>query len=202
MVAAFELLAVWLGRARGTLSDELATEIIGALRATPGLIEDAINERGHIAKVAESFKGHTDYLFLGRGINFPTALEGALKLKEISYIHAEAYATGEMKHGPIALIDDKMPVVVVATASELYEKTVSNIQEVKARDGIIIALANHDDEEISKHADYVIRVPKTHELVSPLVNVVALQLLAYETANRLGLDVDQPRNLAKSVTVE
>ena len=202
MVAAFELLAVWLGRARGTLADEQAADIIQALRATPGLIEEALKERFNIAKVAEAFKGHSDYLFLGRGINFPTALEGALKLKEISYIHAEAYATGEMKHGPIALIDEQMPVVTVATASELYDKTVSNVQEVKARDGVVIALANPEDEQIEKHADYVIHAPKTHELVSPLVNVVALQLLAYETANRLGLDVDQPRNLAKSVTVE
>ncbi len=202
MVAAFELLAVWLGRARGTLSDAKAAAIISALRATPGLVEEALQQRPHIAEIAESFKGCADYLFLGRGINFPTALEGALKLKEISYIHAEAYATGEMKHGPIALIDADMPVVTIATASELYEKTVSNIQEVKARDGVVIALANPNDTAIHQHADYVITAPETHELVSPLVNVVALQLLAYETANRLNLDVDQPRNLAKSVTVE
>jgi len=202
MVAAFELVAIWLGRARGTLRDEEAAEIIKALRATPSLIEDAIKERDNIAKIAEQFKTYKDFLFLGRGINFPTSLEGALKLKEISYIHAEAYATGEMKHGPIALIDDQMPVVCIATASELYEKTVSNIQEVRARDGIVIALANHEDENIQKHADYVMYAPKTHELVSPLVNVIAMQLLAYETANRLNLDVDQPRNLAKSVTVE
>ena len=202
MVAAFELLAIWLGRARGTLQDSEAREIISALRATPGLVEDAFKEREAIAKIAETFKDRADFLFLGRGINFPTALEGALKLKEISYIHAEAYATGEMKHGPIALIDEKMPVLVVATASELYEKTVSNIQEVKARDGVLIALASEGDTEIGKHAENVIFVPKTHELVSPIVNVVALQLLAYETANRLNLDVDQPRNLAKSVTVE
>jgi glutamine---fructose-6-phosphate transaminase (isomerizing) len=202
MVAAFNLLAVWLGRARGTLADKLASEIISALRATPGLVEDALREREEIVQIAEAFKGKSDYLFLGRGINFPTALEGALKLKEISYIHAEAYATGEMKHGPIALIDSDMPVVVVATASTLYDKTVSNIQEVKAREGIVIALANPDDTTIAAQADYAITVPQTHELVSPIVNVVALQLLAYETAHRLGLDVDQPRNLAKSVTVE
>ena len=202
MVAAFELLAIWLGRARGTLSDADARDLIAALRATPGLVEDALKGREAIAKVADTFKDRSDFLFLGRGINFPTAMEGALKLKEISYIHAEAYATGEMKHGPIALIDKAMPVLVVATASELYEKTISNIQEVKARDGVLIALASEGDTEISKHAENVIFVPKTHELVSPLVNVVALQLLAYETANRLNLDVDQPRNLAKSVTVE
>ena len=202
MVAAFELIAIWLGRARGTLNDADAASLIHALRQTPGLLEDALKEREHIAQVAERFKGHSDYLFLGRSINFPTALEGALKLKEISYIHAEAYATGEMKHGPIALIDDQMPVVAVATASALYDKTISNLQEVKARDGIVIALANPEDTQIETHADVVIRVPQTHELVSPLVNVVAMQLLAYETASRLGCDVDQPRNLAKSVTVE
>ena len=202
MIAAFELIAIWLGRARGTLNDADAAALIYALRQTPGLLEDALEEREHIAQVAERFKGHSDYLFLGRSINFPTALEGALKLKEISYIHAEAYATGEMKHGPIALIDNEMPVVAVATASALYEKTISNLQEVKARDGIVIALANPNDTQIGAHADVVIRAPQTHELVSPLVNVVAMQLLAYETAARLGCDVDQPRNLAKSVTVE
>jgi glucosamine--fructose-6-phosphate aminotransferase (isomerizing) len=202
MVAAFHLLAIWLGRSRGTLPDPLAQELIGALRATPGMVEEVFKVRETIVQIAEAFKGKNDYLFLGRGINFPTALEGALKLKEISYIHAEAYATGEMKHGPIALIDDDMPVVVIATASALYDKTVSNIQEIKARDGIVIALANPGDATIAAQADYVIPVPQTHELVSPLINVVALQLLAYETAHRLGLDVDQPRNLAKSVTVE
>jgi len=193
---------VWLGRRLGRLSEERASELIYALRHTPNLIEAVLEERDAIAEVAEAFKGKSDYLFLGRGINFPTAMEGALKLKEISYIHAEAYATGEMKHGPIALIDENMPVVAVATASKLYDKTVSNLQEVKARDGIVIALANAGDKVIRQHADFVITVPETDELVSPLVNVVALQLLAYETAARLGLDVDQPRNLAKSVTVE
>jgi glucosamine--fructose-6-phosphate aminotransferase (isomerizing) len=202
MLAAFELFAIWLGRARNVLSNEKAAEIIHELRTLPGLVEKALEERPSIANIAEAFKGKNDYLFLGRGINYPIALEGALKLKEISYIHAEAYATGEMKHGPIALIDSDMPVVTVATASELYEKTVSNIQEVRARDGIVIALANPSDQHIKKHANYIINVPQTHELVSPIVNVVSMQLLAYETASRLGLDVDQPRNLAKSVTVE
>lgn len=202
MVAAFELLALWLGRRLGRLDVERASELIYALRHTPNLIEAVLEQRDAIAEIAEAFKGKSDYLFLGRGINFPTAMEGALKLKEISYIHAEAYATGEMKHGPIALIDENMPVVAVATASKLYSKTVSNLQEVKARDGIVIALANAGDKVIGQHADFVITVPETDELVSPLVNVVALQLLAYETAARLGLDVDQPRNLAKSVTVE
>ncbi|MDQ3459421.1 MAG: glutamine--fructose-6-phosphate transaminase (isomerizing) [Deinococcota bacterium] len=202
MVAAFELLALWLGRARAELSDERAAELIAELRRLPKLVETALETRARVAEIAESFKGRSDYLFLGRGVNYPTALEGALKLKEISYIHAEGYATGEMKHGPIALIDERMPVVIVATASALYDKTVSNIQEVKARDGVVIALASEGDARIAQHADYVITVPETLELVSPLVNVIPLQLLAYETAHRLGLDVDQPRNLAKSVTVE
>jgi glucosamine--fructose-6-phosphate aminotransferase (isomerizing) len=202
MVVAFELLALWLGQTRKTLPQEDAREIIASLRDVPSLIEQALAYRSAIAEVAETFKGCSDYLFLGRGINFPTALEGALKLKEISYIHAEAYATGEMKHGPIALIDENMPVVAVATKSDLYVKTISNLQEIKARDGKLIVLANPGDELVPKHADMVIPVPETHELVSPLINVVSLQLLAYETADRLGFDVDQPRNLAKSVTVE
>jgi glucosamine--fructose-6-phosphate aminotransferase (isomerizing) len=202
MVVAFEMLAVWLGRRRGTLSADEARVILSELRRIPSLVEEALSQRPAIAAVAEAFKDRRDYLFLGRGVNFPTALEGALKLKEISYIHAEAYATGEMKHGPIALIDENMPVVAVATASALFDKTVSNLQEVRARDGIVIALANPDDDSICAHAQHVIRVPRTHELLSPVVNVIALQLLAYETAHRLGRDVDQPRNLAKSVTVE
>ncbi|HEX7022020.1 MAG TPA: isomerizing glutamine--fructose-6-phosphate transaminase, partial [Trueperaceae bacterium] len=202
MLAAFELLAIWLGRRRGTLPDESAADLIQALRAAPKLVQQALESRPRVAKIAEQFKSRSDYLFLGRGINYPTAMEGALKLKEISYIHAEAYATGEMKHGPIALVDDQMPVVAVATASTLYDKTVSNLQEIRARDGIVIAIANDGDTRITPHADHVIHVPCTHELVSPLLNVIPLQLLAYETAARLGHDVDQPRNLAKSVTVE
>ncbi|HLU82037.1 MAG TPA: SIS domain-containing protein, partial [Trueperaceae bacterium] len=141
-------------------------------------------------------------LFLGRGVNVPTAHEGSLKLKEISYIHAEAYPTGEMKHGPIALIDDGLPVIAIATASTLYEKTVSNLQEVRARDGNLIVIASEGDTTIGTHAEHVVYVPRVHELLSPVVNVIPLQLLAYEVANRLGRDVDQPRNLAKSVTVE
>jgi glucosamine--fructose-6-phosphate aminotransferase (isomerizing) len=202
MLVAFELLAVWLGRRRGALSEGDARTLLSELRRIPTLVDAALAERPQVAEVAEAFKDRRDYLFLGRGVNFPTALEGALKLKEISYIHAEAYATGEMKHGPIALIDANLPVVAVATRSALYDKTVSNLQEVRARDGVVIALANPGDLAICAHADHVLRVPETHELLSPVLNVVALQLLAYETAHRLGRDVDQPRNLAKSVTVE
>ncbi|HZX00408.1 MAG TPA: glutamine--fructose-6-phosphate transaminase (isomerizing) [Trueperaceae bacterium] len=202
MVAAFSLLALWLGRERGHVDDELARELVHGMRELPKLVERALGSREEAARIARSMAGARSALYLGRGVNVPTALEGALKLKEISYIHAEAYPTGEMKHGPIALIDDRMPVVAVATASHVYDKTVSNLQEVRARDGRLIVLANEDDEAVTQHADEVIRVPRTHELLSPVVNAIPLQLLAYEVAVALGRDVDQPRNLAKSVTVE
>jgi len=202
MLGAFVLLAIDLGRARGTLSADLAEELLRGLRRLPQQLEAALDRRAPVAAVAERFKSRRDYLFLGRGVNVATAYEGALKLKEISYIHAEAYATGEMKHGPIALIDADMPVVAVATASALYGKTVSNLQEVRARDGTVIAVASDGDTVIAEHADEVLYVPRVHELLSPIVNVVPLQLLAYETAVRLERDVDRPRNLAKSVTVE
>ncbi|HEX7039790.1 MAG TPA: glutamine--fructose-6-phosphate transaminase (isomerizing), partial [Trueperaceae bacterium] len=202
MVAAFALLALWLGRARGTVDDDLARELVRGLRELPQQVERALRCREEVARVAEGLLGARSALFLGRGVNVATALEGALKLKEISYVHAEAYPTGEMKHGPIALIDEHLPVVAVATASPLYDKTVSNLQEVKARDGRLIVVANEGDERVREHADEVVYVPRTHEYLSPVVNVVPLQLLAYEVANRLGRDVDQPRNLAKSVTVE
>ncbi len=202
MVAAFSLLALWLGRERGHVADDSARELVHGMRELPKLVERALGCREHVARVARGMVRARSALYLGRGVNVPTALEGALKLKEISYIHAEAYPTGEMKHGPIALIDEHMPVVAVATASHVYDKTVSNLQEVKARDGRLIAVANEGDDRIAQHADEVIRVPVTHELLSPIVNAVPLQLLAYEVAVALGRDVDQPRNLAKSVTVE
>jgi glucosamine--fructose-6-phosphate aminotransferase (isomerizing) len=198
------MLALWLGRARGTLDAAKGTELLRAARELPRLVEEALEEDrvAQIRTIATKYKDARDYLFLGRGVNAPTAFEGALKLKEISYIHAEAYAAGEMKHGPIALIDETLPVVVVATDSFLLEKTISNIQEVRARGGKVIAIVSDGDTEASRHADDVIRVPRTHESVSPAVNAVALQLLAYFTATALGKDVDKPRNLAKSVTVE
>ncbi|BDP43216.1 glutamine--fructose-6-phosphate aminotransferase [isomerizing] [Deinococcus aetherius] len=203
-VSAMLMLALWLARARGTLSEEQAQELLHAARELPRLVEEALSPERveRIRQVAEKYAGARDYLFLGRGVNAPTALEGALKLKEISYIHAEGYAAGEMKHGPIALIDEKLPVVVIATESPLLEKTISNVQEVRARSGKVIALLSDGDTENARHADDVLYVPRAHEAVSPVVNVVALQLLAYFTATALGKDVDKPRNLAKSVTVE
>ena len=155
-----------------------------------------------ILDIAERFKDARNFLYLGRGYNFPVALEGALKLKEISYIHAEGYPAAEMKHGPIALIDEEMPVVVIATNSAHYEKVISNIQEVKARKGQIIAVVTEGDTKVKEIADYVIEVPETEESLSPLINTIPLQLLSYHIAVMRGCNVDQPRNLAKSVTVE
>ncbi|MFT2721828.1 glutamine--fructose-6-phosphate transaminase (isomerizing) [Deinococcus sp. A31D244] len=204
MVSAFLMLALWLGRARGTLSEEQGAELLKAARELPRLVEEALApERvARIKEVAEKYAHARDYLFLGRGVNSPTAYEGALKLKEISYIHAEAYAAGEMKHGPIALIDENLPVAVIATESRLLEKTISNVQEVRARAGKVILFLSDGDTENARHGDDVIYVPRAHEMVSPVVNAVAMQLLAYFTAAALGKDVDKPRNLAKSVTVE
>jgi glucosamine--fructose-6-phosphate aminotransferase (isomerizing) len=202
MLAAMGMLAVWMGRARSTLDEKTAREFLGEMRKLPRLVEEMLLQRPHIAHIAEKYHQAQDYLFLGRHIQAPTAYEGALKLKEISYIHAEAYPAGEMKHGPIALIDERLPVVVLSTASPFYEKTVSNIQEVRARGGRVIAVATEGDTEVKKFAQDVIYVPKVHHLLAPVVSVVPLQLLAYETAVYLGRDVDQPRNLAKSVTVE
>jgi glutamine---fructose-6-phosphate transaminase (isomerizing) len=202
MLAAFGLLAVWFGRRRGTLDDARAETFVRGLRGLPQVVDAALAVRPAVAAVARRHQHARDYLFFGRGVNVPTAFEGALKLKEISYIHAEAYATGEMKHGPIALVDHDLPIVAIATASALYDKTVSSLQEVRARDGMVIAIASEGDETIAAHADVVITVPRVEELLSPVVNVIPLQLLAYETAVALGRDVDQPRNLAKSVTVE
>ncbi|MCL6569102.1 MAG: glutamine--fructose-6-phosphate transaminase (isomerizing), partial [Meiothermus silvanus] len=202
MLGAMALIAVWMGRAQGTLSQAEARSFLAELRKLPRLVEQALEMRPAVAHVAEKYHQAVDYLFLGRHIQAPTAYEGALKLKEISYIHAEAYPAGEMKHGPIALIDERLPVVVLATESPLYEKTVSNIQEVRARGGRVIAVATEGDQEIRKFAQDVLYVPKTSPLLAPVVSAVPLQLLAYETAVLLGRDVDQPRNLAKSVTVE
>jgi glucosamine--fructose-6-phosphate aminotransferase (isomerizing) len=177
-------------------------EIIQALQKIPSQIQDIIANQETIKKLAEKFYKSKNFLYLGRGIQYPIALEGALKLKEISYIHAEGYPAAEMKHGPIALIDENMPVVVLALDDPVYDKIISNIEEVKARKGEVIAIANHGDSQLEKITDNVIYIPKTHKLLTPLLSVVPLQLLAYYIAVKRKCDIDQPRNLAKSVTVE
>jgi glucosamine--fructose-6-phosphate aminotransferase (isomerizing) len=210
-LTALFILAMYLGQSNGYLDESTSRCLVQELLRVPGRLEHVLaNDRDAMYEtMARGLAHSTDALFLGRGIHFPIALEGALKLKEISYIHAEGYPAGEMKHGPNALIDEKLPVVVLATrdpSSEesriLYEKTVSNIQEVKAREGIVIAVVTEGDEHVRKMADHVIQIPPASELVSPILEIVPLQLLAYHIAVRRGCDVDQPRNLAKSVTVE
>lgn len=196
------LLAIYFGRVRGTLGKEKARNILMHLLRIPHQVEEVLENQKEIIACAQSYFKKIDFLFLGRHINYPIALEGALKLKEISYIHAEGYPAGEMKHGPIALIDKNMPVLAIATNSKVYEKVMANIEEVKARDGIVIALATKNNKEIKKKAEYVFYLSETMEILSPIVNVVSLQLLAYHIAALRGCDVDQPRNLAKSVTVE
>ena len=168
----------------------------------PSLINEILGDSDYVRGIATKLTSAADVLFLGRGYNFPIALEGALKLKEVSYAHAEGYAAGEMKHGPIALIDDELPVVVIAPRDRSYEKTLGNVQEVRARDGSVIALATKGDESMHDLASHIVWLPECHELVLPMLTVVPLQLLAYYVAARKGHDVDQPRNLAKTVTVE
>jgi len=165
-------------------------------------MEEVLKSSSQVAEIAKKYLYAKDFLYLGRGINYPIALEGALKLKEISYIHAEGYPAGEMKHGPIALIDREMPVVVLVTKNDVYEKVVSNIEEVKAREGNVIALASQSDRAISRKVDDVIFLPETLSTLMPILLTIPLQLLAYYMADLKGTDVDQPRNLAKSVTVE
>ena len=201
-LTALTLLALKLGQARGRISEEHTLELIKHLYHIPAQMEHYLSDESEIEELARRFQNHRDFLYLGRGVNYPIALEGALKLKEISYIHAEGYPAGEMKHGPIALIDEDMPVVALAPRDGVYEKMLSNIEEVKARSGIVIAVCDDRDEDLENKADAVIHVPKTHELLSPLLMVLPLQLLAYHIALLRGCDVDQPRNLAKSVTVE
>jgi len=203
-LAALFLLAVKLGRLRGTLDVARAQELLTALTEVPKRVEEALRCERAVQRIARTYQTAQDFLFLGRGPMFPVALEGALKLKEISYIHAEGYAGGEMKHGPIALIDDKMPVVVLAPREPPvpYEKIVGNVEEVRARGGKIIAVVDEEDTAVASLADDVIRLPGSSALLGPIVTAVPLQLLAYHVADLRGTDVDQPRNLAKSVTVE
>ncbi|MCB0061909.1 MAG: glutamine--fructose-6-phosphate transaminase (isomerizing) [Caldilineaceae bacterium] len=199
------LLGFYLGQERGMLDEDTRAELIAALASLPGLAGTLLDEAWHsdfYRNLAEQFHGYHNFLYLGRGINYAIAREGALKLKEISYIHAEGYPAGEMKHGPIALIDPQMPTVVIAPHDSVYDKMVSQIEQVKARNGLVLAVGHDDDTYIQEKADIVMPIPKIHELLSPILAVMPLQLLAYEIAVRRGTDVDQPRNLAKSVTVE
>ena len=201
-VTVLTLLALGIAKIRKTLKDTEIANVMKGLESIPEKIEKALLLNDEIVVLAEKYKDSRNFLYLGRGYNFPVALEGALKLKEISYIHAEGYPAAEMKHGPIALIDEDMPVVVIATNSEHYEKVVSNIQEVKARKGKVIAVVTEGNQALNKLVDHVIQVPETIEALSPLVNTIPLQLLSYHIAVMRGCNVDQPRNLAKSVTVE
>jgi glucosamine--fructose-6-phosphate aminotransferase (isomerizing) len=187
---------------KGTITDQKFHEMLVELENIPAKVEAVLKLNDEIKEIADTFKDARNFLYLGRGYNFPVALEGALKLKEISYIHAEGYPAAEMKHGPIALIDEEMPVVFIATHDSSYEKIVSNIQEVKARKGRVIAVVTEGDKLIPNMAEFVIEVPAVQETLMPIVSVIPLQLLSYHIAVMRGCNVDQPRNLAKSVTVE
>ena len=191
-----------LAEKKGSIAASRYYRLLHELNTIPEKLERTLLSNDKVKKIAEIFSKTSNALYLGRGINFPVALEGALKLKEISYIHAEGYPAAEMKHGPIALIDAEMPVLVVATRKGHYEKVVSNIQEVKARKGVIIAVVSEGDEDVYSMADHCIEIPETDEMLVPLLASIPLQLLAYHMALLRGCNVDQPRNLAKSVTVE
>jgi glutamine---fructose-6-phosphate transaminase (isomerizing) len=201
-VTALLLMALSIAQKKGTLTSQRLRELLIEMETLPAKVEKTLLTDPLIKQIAEEFKDSKNALYLGRGYGFPIALEGALKLKEISYIHAEGYPAAEMKHGPIALIDEEMPVVVIATKHSYYEKVISNIQEVKARKGRVIAIATEGDLEIKNHADYVIYIPQCEESMLPLLATIPLQLLSYHIAVMRGCNVDQPRNLAKSVTVE
>ena len=208
-LTALAILALYLAEIRGQLDRRVRARFVHELVRIPGKLETILANDQQYEELARKLFRATDFLYLGRGIHFPIALEGALKLKEISYIHAEGYPAGEMKHGPNALIDENLPVVVLAThdptsreSTVLYEKTLSNIQEVKAREGKVIAIVTEGDTEVRKVADEVVEIPAAPDLLTPILEIVPLQLLAYHIAVRRGCDVDQPRNLAKSVTVE
>jgi len=196
------LLALYLGQLKESMDKDTGLSYIKELQRIPHKIESILSQTEELQKLAKKFISAFHFLYLGRWANYPIALEGALKLKEISYIHAEGYPSGEMKHGPIALIDDNMPTMAIAPKDRIYEKIISNISEIKARSGYVIAVAYDDDKEIEAKVDAVIRIPAILSLLSPFLTTVPLQLFAYYIASARGADVDQPRNLAKSVTVE
>jgi glutamine---fructose-6-phosphate transaminase (isomerizing) len=201
-LAAFYLLALNFAAARSSLDKTAYNRLLRGLWEVPIKINEVLKKDPEILALAKIYANKRDFLYLARNVNYPIALEGALKLKEISYIHAEGYPAGEMKHGPIALIDENMPIMVIATKSKVYEKILGNIEEAKARGGIVIAIATENDKEIAKKTDHQIYLPEVDEWFSPMLNVIPMQLFAYHVADLLGCDVDQPRNLAKSVTVE
>jgi len=201
-LVAVTLLALKLGLARSFIDPTLVRQVAKGLSELPDLMAVVLQQSDAIRRIAERFAEREHFLYVGRGLHYPLALEGALKLKEISYIHAEGYPAGEMKHGPIALIDSRMPVVAIAPRGATYDKMTSNVEEVKARDGIVIAMATEGDEAILSKADLVIPVPPSLEWLQPILFALPLQLLAYHLGVLRGCDVDQPRNLAKSVTVE
>ncbi|MFH1017001.1 MAG: glutamine--fructose-6-phosphate transaminase (isomerizing), partial [Pseudomonadota bacterium] len=201
-LASLAMLALFLAQKRGTIGKKEIQEKLHALVELPRLVEEALAQDAKISKIAAAFMHARDFLYLGRGVSFPIALEGALKLKEISYVHAEGYAGGEIKHGPIALIDENMPVLALATGGPTYAKMFSNIEEVLARGAKVIAVVTKGDERLKKHAAALIEIPQTDDFVRPVVETIPLQLFAYHLADHRGTDVDQPRNLAKSVTVE
>src|SRR5208283_230044 len=201
-IVALYLLAIALGSVRGTLDKSASSKLLGDLLRLPVQVEHTLELDASISTLARELFKKKEFLYLGRGINYPIALEGALKLKEISYIHAEGYAAGEMKHGPIALIDEDLPVVVLAPSGQLYEKVISNMEEVKSRGGTIIAVASADNATIRRLAKYSIFIEESNSYLNTIFLTVPLQLLAYHIAVLRGCDVDQPRNLAKSVTVE
>jgi len=201
-ITVLSMVALRIAQKLGTITDRKYQELLADLESIPTKVKEALKSNDKIETISDLFKNARNFLYLGRGYNFPVALEGALKLKEISYIHAEGYPAAEMKHGPIALIDENMPVVFIATRDSSYDKIVSNIQEVKARKGVVIAIVTEGDVLIPKMADFTIEVPATNEVLMPLLSVIPLQLLSYHIAVMRGCNVDQPRNLAKSVTVE
>ena len=201
-VLVLQMLALQLARMRGTLSDNRQRTFGRALRTLPRLAAETLKVAPAVKKLAQRYAKARDFIFIGRGVGFPIAMEGALKLKELSYVHAEGYAAGELKHGPIALLDPETPLLAIATGGSVYDKVVSNVAEARARSAPIIAIATEGDEHIDRYAHDVIYVPETPEPISPVIAVLPLQLLAYEVAVARGTDVDQPRNLAKSVTVE
>jgi glucosamine--fructose-6-phosphate aminotransferase (isomerizing) len=201
-LAVLSMMALKIAYAKGTINHERYTQLVKDLYDVPEKVKEILKDTSNIENIAKKYKDATDFLFLGRGYNFPVALEGALKLKEISYIHAEGYPAAEMKHGPIALVDENLPVVFVATKDSYYEKIVSNVQEIKARKGKVIAVATEGDEVIPSMSNDVMFVPDTDEVIAPLLSTIPLQLLSYYVGIAKGIDVDKPRNLAKSVTVE